>query len=72
MGLMIVFGPKLSSPIGYWIQMEIQGPESAPSAIHHSLELPARELHGDSMSGKLQGLCQRDVLRFPFLPHIAL
>lgn len=74
-GLMIAFGPRLSSIIGYWIQMEIQDPESPaqqrePSAALWSCQY--LEFHGVSMSGKSQGPCQRDVLRFPFIPHIVL
>lgn len=74
-GLMIAFGPRLSSIVGCQIQMESQGPVSAaqlrePSAALWSCQ--HLEFRADPMAGKSQGLCQRDMLRFPFLPHIAL
>lgn len=74
-GLMIAFGPRLSGIIGYWIQMEIQDPESPAQQREPSTALWScqyLEFHGVSMSGKSQGPCQRDVLRFPFIPHIVL
>lgn len=68
-GLVTAFGPRLSRVTDCWIQ--ILG--LASTAQHHEpstalWSCQCLEFHGDSMAGKSAGLCQRGLLRFPFLP----
>lgn len=71
-GLMITFGLRLSSIMGCWIQVETWGPESPAQPREPPAGATSTWSFMVTLAGKSQGPCQRDVLGFPFLSHIAL